>query len=138
MNIEFVQYLPIDPKGSWTSMQRKDWMHPDHGPLPDELALIEGEGRPFKVAVWLTNKHILVALELFKEDPEEDWSEDLRGEILQTFRWTINAEKETIECRAYDFPIPDIQDDEQWREAVIQTVMRESVRICLNTRVGEN
>jgi len=135
MNVDFVQYLSIDPAGTWTSKQRKNWLHPDHGPLPDELALLDGNGKTFRVAVWLTNKHILVALETIDES-EEDWSPDLRGSILQTFRWTMNAEEEIIRCRTHDFPIPDIEDEDQWRESVIQGVMKESVKICLTTKVG--
>jgi hypothetical protein len=139
VEIEFVQHLPIDPKGTWTKKQRKDWMHPDHGPLPDELALIDGKGNQFKVAVWLTDKHLLVALELFSEDPEEQQvPSDLRGSIMQTFRWTLNAEEGTIQCRAHSFTIPTIEDDEQWREVVIQTVMMKSVKICLETKMGES
>lgn len=136
MEVEFIQDIPIDPEGSWTNMQLMDWMHPAHGPLPDEFALLEGNGRVYKVALWLTDKHILVALELAKEHSKEPWSPDRRGEILQTFRWTIDAEKETIQCRSFSFPLPDIEGDEQWRTAVIRAVMNESVKICLQTKVG--
>jgi hypothetical protein len=137
MEIEFLQYLPVDPPGEWTKMRLKDWMHPEHGPLPDELALVSGNGNQFKVAVWLTNKHILVALELSDEDSRHKWSPELRGNILQTFRWTLDIEEEIIQCRTHSFPIPEIEDDEIWRTEIIQTVMKESVKICLMTKVGD-
>lgn len=136
MNISFLQDLPIDPPEAWTKMRWKDWLHPGYGPLPDALALIEGDSKRFQVAVWLTTRHILVALELFQEDPESQHHEDLRGKILQTFRWTIDPDREILVCRNFEFRLPDIEDDAQWRAKVVQTVMEESVRICLNTTVG--
>jgi len=124
-----------------------NWLHPVHGPFPDLLgelrATMEDNARgAFIGAAWLTEKAILTAIEAVEMNEERDIG--LGSRILRTYRWTPNGGGPAVMvCGARMVPVPEqvlpeSPDDEwAWKRGIMISVLRESVWLNINTKVGE-
>jgi len=70
----------IKQAGEWTNEEAKNWIHPAHGPLPEDLLRVDTDTDHYVIAVWIRDIDIVTALEC----PEKPTG---RGAILWSARW---------------------------------------------------
>ena len=58
MDVRYLQDVPIPERGEWLSKSTFDPLHPEHGPLPNLLGLLEYDGVKYTVAVKIGRAHV--------------------------------------------------------------------------------
>lgn len=143
MKIEYLGDAPIPGYGEWTSKSLEDWLHPEHGPLPDGVHLVEAQGEAFRVAVWAVNTNALVtAVEMLDRNrlkEEQIAADGIRGQVLFTIRWVVD--EGDVKCWNRLFPLP-IQGrhegEERWKQRIMELLATESVRVAMDTPICPN
>lgn len=128
--------LPI--RQLWLRKEFLDWLHPEHGPLPDYMGQVDCCGEKFRCVLWLRGKIVVVALEMLERSryPDEELNARLmRGTILQTFRWRWSEEGFHGYRRQVTVP-PDPGNDEIWMAQIAEELMLESVHIAATSCSG--
>lgn len=136
MRVNYLEDLYIPGLGEWSSEAAGDWLHPLHGPLPDHLGLLECGGREFMAAVWEDARALHVIVEMLEdEDPDPtapmrklDDVYRMRGWILQTYRWSINADGITYGRHTID--PGEFGGELGWRTMIYRKVLEKTVLMC--------
>lgn len=143
MDIEYLGDLPIAGYGEWTSKSLEDWVHPEHGPLPDSLSLVGCKGEDFRVAMWGSPETdcviaVVEMLDRSRTKEEQDNADTMRGQVLFTIRWTVD--EDTIECwnRKFRRPADAGRGEAEWTQRTIQALAIESVRVAATTPISPN
>lgn len=138
MNINFLEDLNIPEE--WPMEGPGDWLHPENGPLPDHLSLLQYGNYYFMAAIWEMRRSLIVMTErLDQEDPDPavplrniDEVYTTRGWIAQTHRWEISPDGIKRDQRII---IPDrCKYQFSWREYIYRTVITETLKMmCIES-----
>ena len=140
MKVTYLRDLEIEGLGEWTDDRFSDWLHPNHGPLPDHLALLSCEGEEFKVALWSIRSGLTTATELIERTRmvgPENKAERMRGNILYTLFWKLDGED--FICYDRRVPLPNasrFESDEEWRTRSYRRVTRATVALAATMPMG--
>jgi len=143
MHIEYLGDLPIPGYGEWNSKSLEDWLHPEHGPLPESLNLVYANREDFRVALWGTSNSIIAAVEMISRNrtkTEQIAADYMRGQVLFTIRWTVDENE--VKCWNHSFPIPaqgnSGEADASWKHRIMKALAVESVRVAITTPICPN
>lgn len=136
MKVDFIRDLPIPDYGEWTDDATGDWMHPCHGPLPHNVAILRCLGGEFVVALWSAETSLLTLVDICDE-PEGRESEAFKqaGPTPRTYRWRLEGGSFYSTGRKYTPPRYG-GSEEAWRRCVCRQIMMESVILTIEHPIG--
>lgn len=80
----------VPPVEAWTNEQFTDWLHPMHGPLPNNLISASSDTDHYVIAVWLNKDCVITVLEC----PQKPVG---RGAILWSARWAYDEHNRLVD-----------------------------------------